>query len=73
MKANSISVIVSKKVGQEFCSWNISYGVSGDLDEGEKFEDALIKTEARLKELLKKQLPVPEAVQLRLAKANGKK
>jgi hypothetical protein len=71
MKANGVSIIVSKKYGQNYCSWSVSYGVTGDLDEGEKFEDALVATESRLKELLKKQLPVPEAVQLRLAKTNG--
>ncbi len=71
MEANGISVIVSKKFNQEFCSWGISYGVTGDIAEGESFEDALVKTEKRLKDLLSKQLPIPEAVQLKLAKANS--
>ena len=73
MQVNGISVLVSKKLGQEFCSWSVSYGVTADLDQGEDFEETILKTEARLKALLKTQLPVPQAVQVKLAAANGKK
>ena len=73
MKANGISVLVSKKLGQEFCSWSISYGVTADLEKGEKFEEELVNMETRLKKLLSEQLPVPEAVQKKLALVNGKK
>jgi len=60
MKAQSISVLVSKKLSKQFNSWSISYGVSGELEQNEQLEDALVRTQDRLKNLLTKQLPTPE-------------
>ena len=73
MKTDTISVLVSKKLGQNFNSWSVSYGVTGQLEEGEEFKNVLQETDMELRTLIKEQLPTPDAVKLRLAKANAKK
>jgi hypothetical protein len=38
MKVNQVSVLVSKKIGNNFCSWSLSYGATAEV-EGEPESD----------------------------------
>lgn len=70
MKATNASVIVSKKISQQFNSWSVSYGVNGTLEEGEDYQTALVETEKQLRSLLSEQLPTPEAVHAEITRIN---
>ena len=57
MKPRQISVLVSKKLGKDFCSWSVSYGTTADLEESESFDEALLALDKQLRSLITEQLP----------------
>jgi len=58
MKVNQVSVLVSKKVGRNFCSWSLSYGVTAEVED-EHFTDVISQLDNQLKEMVSESLPTP--------------
>ena len=56
MKATKVSVLVSKKLGKNYNSWSVSYGVTAEL-QGEDYEQSLLMLDKKLRKLLKDELP----------------
>ena len=59
MKVNQVSVLVSKKVGKNFCSWSLSYGATAAVEEEEHFTDVISQLDNQLKEMVSESLPTP--------------
>jgi len=57
MHVEKINVLVSKKVGKNFCSWSISHGASADLKEDEDYKDIIETLDYELKMMVAKSLP----------------
>jgi len=68
MKPTTVSVLISKKIGKNFCSWNVSHGVSAELESEDHYKEAIITLDQELKELVARSLPtniqVPKIKQL---------
>ena len=58
MKVNQVSVLVSKKIGKNFCSWSVSYGATADVEE-EHYTEAIAELDTRLREMVSTALPTP--------------
>jgi len=58
MKVNQVSVLVSKKIGKNFCSWSISYGATAEVGE-EHFTEAISQLDTQLREMVSTALPTP--------------
>ncbi|MBW2026580.1 MAG: hypothetical protein JRI90_14605 [Deltaproteobacteria bacterium] len=58
MKVNQVSVLVSKKVGRNFCSWSLSYGATAEVED-EHFTDVISQLDNQLKEMVSESLPTP--------------
>ena len=58
MKVNQVSVLVSKKIGKNFCSWSVSYGATADVEE-EHFTEAISKLDTQLRDMVSSALPTP--------------
>lgn len=56
MKVNQVSVLVSKKIGKNFCSWSLSYGATAEVEE-EHYTEAISQLDTQLKELVSESLP----------------
>jgi len=41
MKVREITVLVCKKVSNDFQSWTVSHGVTAELTDGEDYQEAL--------------------------------
>ena len=59
MKVNQVSVLVSKKIGKNYCSWSLSYGASATLDEDEHYTDIITQLDTQLREMVSAALPTP--------------
>ncbi len=59
MKVNQVSVLVSKKIGKNYCSWSLSYGASATLDEDEHYTDIITQLDSQLREMVSAALPTP--------------
>ena len=58
MKVNQVSVLVSKKIGKNFCSWSLSYGATAEVEE-EHFTEAISQLGTQLREMVSTSLPTP--------------
>jgi hypothetical protein len=58
MKVNQVSVLVSKKVGKNFCSWSLSYGATAEVEE-EHYTEAISQLDTQLKEMVAESLQTP--------------
>ena len=58
MKVNQVSVLVSKKIGKNFCSWSVSYGATAEVEE-EHFTEAISQLDTQLKKMVAIALPTP--------------
>ena len=58
MKVNQVSVLVSKKVGKNFCSWSLSYGATAEV-ENEHYTEAISQLDNQLKEMVSESLATP--------------
>jgi len=58
MKVNQVSVLVSKKIGKNFCSWSLSYGATAEVEE-EHFTEVISQLDTQLRELVSTALPSP--------------
>ena len=58
MKPNQVSVLISKKIGKNFCSWSVSQGVTAELEEGDYYKEAIAELDANLKDLVAMSLPI---------------
>jgi len=58
MKVNQVSVLVSKKIGKNFCSWSLSYGATAEVED-EHFTEAISQLDTQLKEMVSESLPTP--------------
>lgn len=58
MKVNQVSVLVSKKIGKNFCSWSLSYGATATVEE-EHFSEAISTLDTQLREMVSMALPTP--------------
>jgi hypothetical protein len=58
MKVNQVSVLVSKKIGKNFCSWSLSYGATAEVEE-EHFTEVISQLDTQLRELVSSSLPSP--------------
>jgi len=58
MKPNQVSVLISKKIGKNFCSWSVSQGVTAELEDGDHYKEAIIELDAELKDLVAMSLPM---------------
>jgi hypothetical protein len=58
MKVNQVSVLVSKKIGKNFCSWSLSYGATAEVEE-EHFAEAISQLDTQLREMVSTSLPTP--------------
>ena len=59
MKVHQVSVLVSKKIGKNYCSWSLSYGASATLDEDEHYTDIITQLDSQLREMVSAALPTP--------------
>ena len=50
MKVNQVGVLVSKKIGKNFCSWSLSYGATAEVEE-EHFTEAISQLDTQLRDL----------------------
>ena len=58
MKPTQVSVLISKKIGKNFCSWSVSQGVTAELEDGDHYKEAIIELDTNLKELVAMSLPM---------------
>jgi len=58
MKVNQVSVLVSKKIGKNFCSWSLSYGATAEVED-EHFTEAISQLDTQLRDLVSTALPTP--------------
>ena len=58
MKVNQVSILVSKKVGRNFCSWSLSYGATAEVED-EHFTEVISQLDNQLKEMVSESLPTP--------------
>ena len=61
MKVNQVSVLVSKKVGKNFCSWSLSYGATAEVEEHEQFTGVISHLDGQLREMVSTALPTANA------------
>lgn len=61
MKPTQVSVLISKKVGKDFCSWSVSHGVTAALENDDDFESAIEALDATLKSMVSQSLPLGPA------------
>ena len=59
MKVNQVSVLVSKKIGKNFCSWSLSYGATAEVEEHEHFIEVISHLDGQLREMVSTALPTP--------------
>lgn len=57
MKPTQVSVLISKKIGKNFCSWSVSHGVTAELEDHEHFIEAISTLDGELKHLVSQSLP----------------
>ncbi len=60
MKVNQVSVLVSKKVGKNFCSWSLSYGATAEVED-EHFTETISQLDTQLREMVSTSLPTPNS------------
>lgn len=58
MKVNRVSVLVSKKIGKNFCSWSLSYGATAEVKQ-EHFTEVIFQFDTQLRELVSTALASP--------------
>jgi len=58
MKVNQVSVLVSKKIGKNFCFWSLSYGATATVEE-EHFSEAISALDTQLRDMVSLALPTP--------------
>jgi hypothetical protein len=58
MKPKQVSVLISKKIGKNFCSWSVSHGVTAELESDDYYEDAIATLDASLKTMISQSLPM---------------
>jgi len=58
MKPTQVSVLISKKIGKNFCSWSVSQGITAELEDGDHYKEAIIELDTNLKELVAMSLPM---------------
>ena len=59
MKVNQVSVLVSKKIGKNFCSWSLSYGATAEVEDEEHFTEVISQLDTQLREMVSESLPTP--------------
>ena len=57
MKPTQVSVLISKKIGKNFCSWSVSHGVTAELEDHDHFREAIATLDGELKHLVSQSLP----------------
>lgn len=57
MKPNQVSVLISKKIGKNFCSWSVSHGVTAELEDEDHFKEAIAILDGELKHMVSQSLP----------------
>ena len=58
MRPKQISVLISKKIGKDFCSWSVSHGVTAELESEDYYEDAINMMDAAMKRTVSQSLPM---------------
>jgi hypothetical protein len=58
MRPKQVSVLISKKVGKNFCSWSVSHGVTAELESDDYYEDAIASLDSSLKAMISQSLPM---------------
>jgi hypothetical protein len=57
MKPNQVSVLISKKIGKNFCSWSVSHGVTAELEAEDHFKESIAILDSELKSMVALSLP----------------
>ena len=57
MKPTQVSVLISKKIAKNFCSWSVSHGVTADLEDHDYFKEAIATLDSELKLMVSQSLP----------------
>jgi|GEM_PF-991224 len=57
MKPNQVSVLISKKIGKNFCSWSVSHGVSAELEAEDHYKESITILDSELKGTVALSLP----------------
>jgi hypothetical protein len=71
MKVHQVSVMVSKKIGKNFCSCSVSYGATAAIEE-EHYIEAIAKLDAQLRDMVSTALPTPNGNENGNGHSNGK-
>ena len=58
MKPKQVSVLISKKVGKNFCSWSVSHGVTAELEDEDHYQEAIAVLDKDLKRMIGESLPM---------------
>jgi len=48
-QGNQVSVLVSKKIGKNFCSWSLSYGATPKVEDEEHFTEVISQLDSQLR------------------------
>ena len=59
MKVHQVSVLVSKKIGKNFCSWSLSYGATADIEDNKDYTEVISQLDSQLREMVSESLPTP--------------
>ena len=59
MRVNQISVLVSKKIGKNFCSWSLSYGATAELEDEDHYPNIISQLDTELRGMISTALPTP--------------
>jgi hypothetical protein len=57
MRVNQISVLVSKKIGKNFCSWSVSYGATAELENEDQYPQVISQLDTELRGMVSTALP----------------
>jgi len=58
MRPKQVSVLISKKVGKNFCSWAVSHGVTAELESEDHYQESLAILDSALKNSVSASLPM---------------
>jgi len=67
MKPKQVSVLISKKIGKNFCSWSVSHGVTAELESEDHYQESLVILDSALKDSVSASLPMGPGNDARLA------
>ena len=57
MRVNQVSVLVSKKIGKNFCSWSLSYGATAELEDEDHYPEIISQLDTELRGMISTALP----------------